>query len=106
MAELTAEMVVNGRVPSEPQVSPDGRLVAYTVAPLGRSEEHPRSAIWLALADGSQSPRQLTAGLAQDHRPRWSPDGRWLFFLSDRAERGTAALYRLALDGGEAEPLP
>ena len=48
-------------------------------------------------ADGRES--QTTAA------PRWSPDGRWLYFTSDRSERGKAQLHRIALDGGEAEPL-
>jgi len=55
--------------------------------------------------DGSTSAFQLTSGEARDDSPRWSPDGRALAFLSDRAERGTKALYRIAVDGGEAIPL-
>lgn len=105
MAGLSAEMIVDGRVPSDPQVAPDGRHVAFVVALLGRREEEAQSAIWLARTDGSTAPRQVTAGLVEDRMPRWSPDGAWLYFLSDRAERSKAQLHRLPLAGGEAEPL-
>lgn len=106
MKELTAEMIVDGLTPSDPRLSPDGRLVAFVVAPVGRREEHSRSAIWLAPADGSAGPRRLTAGEAEDKAPRWSPDGDRLYFLSDRSERGKAQLHRMPARGpGEAEAL-
>ena len=88
MPELTPEHVADGLVPEDPRVSPDGRLVAYTVGPGGQKDEHPVRTIWLAATDGSAPPRRLTAGTAEDNRPRWAADGRWLFFLSDRNERG------------------
>src|SRR4051794_32159401 len=102
---LTAEMIVDGRVPDDPQLSPDGRFVAFTVATAARREEYPQSAIWLARTDHAMPPRQLTTGVANDTHPRWSPDGTWLYFLSDRAKRDKAQLQRLALAGGEAEAL-
>src|SRR5438552_14176275 len=100
MSELTAQMIVDGLVPADPQIAPDGRHVAFVVAPLGRRDEHPQSAIWLARTDGSAPPRQITAGTANDRAPCWSPDGETLYFLSDRSERGKAQLYCLPLGGG------
>jgi dipeptidyl aminopeptidase/acylaminoacyl peptidase len=105
MPELTPELIVDGLVPEDPRVSPDGHWVAFVAAPVGKAGEHPVSAIWLAPSDGATPARKLTAGSANDRAPRWSPDGRWLFFTSDRAERGKTQLYRISLDGGEAEPL-
>src|SRR5690349_13202634 len=103
---LTAELIADGVTPREPRISPDGHSVAFVVAPEGRRDEQPGSAIWLASATGDAAARQMTAGLAEDRLPRWSPDGRSLFFLSDRAERGKRTnVYRLSLDGGEAEAL-
>jgi dipeptidyl aminopeptidase/acylaminoacyl peptidase len=102
---LTAEMITDALIPAEPQLSPDGHFVAYTVAPLGRRDEHRRSAIWLAAADGASAPRRLTAGTAQDRLPKWSLDSDHLYFLSDRAERGKPQLHHLPLGGGEAEAL-
>jgi len=98
-------MVVDGVVPSDPQIALDGRLVAFVVAPVGRRDTHPRSAIWIAPADGSTAPQQITLGTANDRSPRWSPDSEWLYFLSDRAEPGKAQLQRLRLCGGEATVL-
>jgi dipeptidyl aminopeptidase/acylaminoacyl peptidase len=101
--ELTADLIVDRAVPRQPVISPDGRWVAYAVAAVGRREERRRSAIWLAAADGSSPPRQLTAGTADDSAPRWAPDSASLFFLSDRA--GSVQLHRIRPDGGEAEAL-
>ena len=100
---LTAELVVDGAVPQEPAVSPDGRWVAYVVAPAGQLGERRLSALWTAAADGSSPPRQLTAGTAADSGPHWAPDSASLFFLSDRT--GSVQLHRIAIDGGEAESL-
>ena len=106
MAELTPEMIVDMKVPSDPRVSPDGSLVAFVVAPMGQRGEHRESEIWLAGTTGSPSPRKLTAGNAEDSAPRWSPDGSWLYFLSDRTERSKAQIQRLpARTAGEAEEL-
>jgi dipeptidyl aminopeptidase/acylaminoacyl peptidase len=100
---LTAELVVDGAVPREPALSPDGRWVAYVVAPVGRLAERRLSALWVAAADGSSPPRRLTAGTANDSGPRWAPDSASLFFMSDRA--GSPQLHRIRIDGGEAEGL-
>ncbi len=103
MPKLTAELVADGAVPQQPVISPDGRWTAYIVATIGKQAERRRSAIWLAATDGGSPPRKLTAGSAADTGPRWAPDSKSLFFVSDRA--GTAQVYRIRLDGGEAEAL-
>jgi dipeptidyl aminopeptidase/acylaminoacyl peptidase len=100
---LTAELVVDGAVPSQPVISPDGRWVAYVVAPAGRRAERRICALWVAAADGDSPPRKLTAGVAADYGPRWAPDSASVFFLSDRT--GSAQLHRIWLGGGEAEVL-
>ncbi|HEY1821347.1 MAG TPA: S9 family peptidase, partial [Trebonia sp.] len=69
--ELTAELVVDGAVPSQPVISPDGCWVAYVVAPVGRAGERHMCALWVAAADGSSPPWKLTAGTAADSDPRW-----------------------------------
>jgi dipeptidyl aminopeptidase/acylaminoacyl peptidase len=105
MTELTAEMVVDIRVPSQPKLSRDGETVAFVVAPIGRANDHPLTEIWIAATDGSTPARRFTSGTAHDIAPRWSYDGDWLFFLSDRANRGVLDLYRVPLHGGESERL-
>src|SRR5688572_30454525 len=96
-------MISDARRVSGVRLSPDGALAAYVVAPVSRREEHPVSAIWLAST--SAPARQLTAGTAEDKAPRWSVDGRTLYFLSDRARRGTAQLYGISPEGGEANSI-
>ena len=95
---LTAETVVDRKVPREPRISPDGRWVVYATAPVGRAGKHPASEVWLAPSDGGAAPRKLAAGAA----PRWAPDSGSVFFLS---EGEPPQLHRIGLDGGVAERL-
>src|SRR4051812_7342275 len=101
MGKLTAEAVVDRLVPQTPRMSPDGRWVVFASSPVGCPAEHPVSGLWLAPADGSEPPREFVAAAVEDREPRWSADAAWVYFLSDRADRGTAQLYRAGL---ESEP--
>ncbi|WP_103354259.1 S9 family peptidase [Amycolatopsis sp. CA-128772] len=105
MGELTAEAVVDRAVPQTPRLSPDGRWVVFVSAPVSRLGQHAVSGLWLAPADGSELPRELAPGPAEDREPRWSADSAWIWFLSDRAEPGTAQLYRVRREGGTPERL-
>jgi dipeptidyl aminopeptidase/acylaminoacyl peptidase len=108
--ELTPEMIADMCWPEDLQVSPDGRTAVYRLRPSGKKDEHPVSALWISSADDApagpaHAARQFTAGAAEDRAPRWSPDGGQIAFLSDRTKRGTAQLYLIPADGGEARPL-
>ncbi len=72
------------RVPTDVRLSPDGQLACFVVKEPAPDQVSYRMALWLVPADGSAPPRQLTLGARRDVAPRWSPDGRWLAFLSDR----------------------
>lgn len=94
----------------DPQVSPDGRWIAFVQTHIDPKENIYRSRIYLASRDGSQI-RQLTQGPRSDQHPRWSPDGRYLAFLSDRdgkvgEEEGMdplgSQIFILPVEGGEA----
>ena len=87
---------------SDPQVSPDGRLVAFTVRTTDLEANRGRHDIWLARTDGRET-RQLTTHAAADYGARWSADGRWLYFISTRS--GSAQVWKIALGGGEALPV-
>ena len=72
------------RIPTEVRLSPDGSHVVFTTKAIGPGKDDYRDAIWIAPADGSAPARQITLGSKHDTRPRWSPDGTVLAFLSDR----------------------
>ncbi len=87
---------------SDPQVSPDGLRVAYALRSTDLAANRGRSDLWLLdLSQPGLAPRQLTTDAANDSTPRWSADGRSLFFLSSRS--GSSQVWRLALDGGESQ---
>jgi len=92
----------------DPRLSPDGKSVAYVVNRIDRDANGYRAAIWVAPLDGSEEPRQLTSGGRSDTSPRWSPDGRWLAFVSNRDgedEKAHGELYVLPAAGGEPRRL-
>lgn len=82
----------------DPQISPDGRWIVYEVAIPDLEANKTRRNIWIVATAGGES-RQLTRG-GSDTRPRWSPDGKKIAFLSGRD--GTPQVYTIALEGGEA----
>jgi dipeptidyl aminopeptidase/acylaminoacyl peptidase len=83
---------------SDPQISPDGRWVAYVVTVVNKKENTKNSNIWLVPAAGGTA-RQLTRSPKSDERPRWSPDGKQIAFVSTRD--GSSQVYLLPLSGGE-----
>jgi dipeptidyl aminopeptidase/acylaminoacyl peptidase len=84
---------------AEPTVSPDGKTVAFSVSSLDLDANKRRSDLWTVALDGSD-PRQLTRDPASDSGPAWSPDGRWIWFLSTRS--GSSQVWKIPVDGGEA----
>jgi dipeptidyl aminopeptidase/acylaminoacyl peptidase len=93
----------------DPRISPDGRRVAYVVTGIDEEANAYRSAIWVAPLDGSEESRQFTSGERNDSSPRWSPDGRWLAFVSNRdgedEQKAKGQLYLLPANGGEPRRL-
>ena len=87
---------------SDPRVSPDGTQVAFAVRATDLDANRGRLDLYLAATDGSRV-RRLTSHEAADSQPRWSADGRSLYFVSTRS--GQAQVWRLSLEGGEAQPV-
>jgi len=93
------------RTVSDPQISPDGGWVAYTVSTPDTVEDRADDDVWMTRWDGGRSVR-LTWGKESEHTPRWSPDGRYLAFLSGRGdENDVDQLWLLDRAGGEARRL-
>src|SRR5882757_4603041 len=89
---------------SDPQVSPDGLWVAYVVTTSDRDADEQRSAIWMVSWDGAQQ-LALTAAASETDKPRWSPDGRYLSFLTSPAGSDKPQLMLLDRRGGEPRQL-
>ncbi|MEY2508427.1 MAG: hypothetical protein QOH01_2756 [Verrucomicrobiota bacterium] len=89
----------------EPNISPDGNLVAYVVKVADMEKDKRPANLWLAKWDGSEN-RSLTFGNKGQKHPRWSPDGKWIGFLSGREDDNeNDQLWMLPIGGGEAEKI-
>jgi dipeptidyl aminopeptidase/acylaminoacyl peptidase len=89
-----------------PVLSPDGRWVAYIVSDPPDTSEGLRtnsSDIWITDFEGKRPPRRYTFTTGNETSPRWSPDGQWIAFISERG--GTRQLWRIKLAGGESEQI-
>ncbi|MBI2887963.1 MAG: S9 family peptidase [Chloroflexi bacterium] len=101
---FTPEDLYGIRWISDPQIAPDSRRVAFTVTQMDQKADDYRSQVWLVPTSGRvRHARPVTFGPKRDSSPRWSPDGRTLAFVSDRA--GKAQVWLLPVDGGEARQL-
>lgn len=88
-----------------PQMSPDGKWIAYTTSRVEVDEDKSVSQLWMVSWDGSQDV-QLTYGSEGAESPRWSPDGRWLAFMSSRPGKSKGdQVWLLDRRGGEAHQL-
>jgi Tol biopolymer transport system component len=102
---LKAEDFAALRDVDEPNLSPDGQAIAYVVGTVDLTKDKQPRNLWLAKWDGSVN-RALTFGESEQTHPRWSPDGKWLAFLSSRTdEKENDQLWILSSAGGEAEQL-
>jgi dipeptidyl aminopeptidase/acylaminoacyl peptidase len=71
---------------SDPQISPDGKWVAYVVGEVDKEANKIPTSIWLAATNGASEPKRLThAPGKKDSHPRWRPDGKSILFQSNRS---------------------
>ena len=85
------------------QISPDGKWVAYTVNTVDSAADKSDTDVWITSWDGKQHLR-MTTSTESESAPRWSPDGRWLSFLSSRPGKAKGnQVWLLDRNGGEAQ---
>ncbi|MGH9943265.1 MAG: TolB family protein, partial [Pyrinomonadaceae bacterium] len=78
---LTIDDLLKVRRVGDPQLSPDGRQIAYTISDPDKTANRSRTQIYLISVSGGE-PKQLTSGAASAAAPRWSPDGKRLAYTT------------------------
>jgi dipeptidyl aminopeptidase/acylaminoacyl peptidase len=84
---------------SEPQLSPDGKAVAFTVQTVDLDQNTQPKQIFMVPTDGG-TPRQITTQGTDNERPEWAPDSRTIAFISNRS--GSAQVWIMKADGSDA----
>ena len=98
---ITPEQIVYGiSFASDPQLSPSGERVVYSISKISEEKKKATSHLWMSDRDGSNV-RQLTRSGTRNGNARWSPDGSKLAYVSGRD--GKSALCVMRFDGGESE---
>lgn len=93
------DMLAMDRI-SDPQVSPDGKTIAFVLRKTDLAANKGRTDLWLVSTDGSGL-KQFTTDPASDTSPRWSSDGTNVYFISTRS--GSAQVWEIAASGGAAK---
>jgi dipeptidyl aminopeptidase/acylaminoacyl peptidase len=101
---LNVDDLFNLKEVRDPQRSPDGKWVAYTVARGIKDTDKNDTDVWMVSWDGQQQV-QVTSTPEGESSPRWSPDGQYLAFLSSRQGAKVAQVWLLNRAGGEAVKL-
>jgi len=103
---VSAEDYLSFDTAGDPQIAPDGKWVAYTVTTIDPKTSRRLSRIWIAALDGSHPAVPYTGDSVSSNSPRWSPDGRFMAFLSARdssaAGQARPQIWLLSRNGGEA----
>jgi len=89
---------------ADAQISPDGKWVSYTLTTVDSVKDRRSSSIWMVSWDGSQD-LQVTNSPEGESKARWSPDGKYLSFLSSRQESKGSQVWLMDRRGGEGKRL-
>jgi len=85
---------------SEPQISPDGKLIAFTAQTIDLDRNTKPRHIYVVPVEGGE-PRQVTRDGTANDRPRWAPDSKSLFYVSNRG--GSSQIWSMEPDGANAK---
>ncbi len=105
LRDITIEDLYRIKVVSKPRISPDGQRVAFVVTIIDEGKHEYRSSIWVVSTDGGDAKR-FTAGPANTHSPSWSPDGRWMAFVTEREGEPTAGDQKEQKEHGKGMSYP
>ena len=117
--KITIEDLYQFKFVAKPRISPDGQRVAFVVTTIDERTYEYRSSIWMVPTAGGEAKR-FTYGPDNTHSPSWSPDSRWLAFVSERSGetadksekeqkkhgKDKPQIWLIPTDGGEAHQLP
>ena len=98
---ITIDDILAMKSIGDPQVSPDGELVAYTVRQRDLEEDKSATQIWVVATSGGD-PIPMTSADTSASSPRWSPDNRYLSFKASKGEKAKPQVWNLNRLGGEA----
>jgi len=98
---ITVDDILAMKSVGDPQVSPDGKWVAYTVRQRDMEEDKSGTQIWTVATSGGD-PIPMTSAETSASDPRWSPDNRYLSFKAEKGEKEKPQVWNLNRLGGEA----
>jgi dipeptidyl aminopeptidase/acylaminoacyl peptidase len=89
---------------SNPQISPEGDWIAYTITTTDKKTDKRSTRIWMSPPDGGEAIPMTAEGYSASS-PAWSPDGKYLTFLASKGEKAESQVWALNRKGGEAQAL-
>ena len=103
---ITHESMIMMKRVGAPEVSPDGKWVAFSVTEPSYNDKEVVSDIWIVASDGTTKPRRITTGKGAESGYKWSQDSKRIAFSAKREEDEVSQVYILNFaEGGEAQHL-